>query len=174
VKKRRGAATSPRAARASELQHAASAIATALKIHGLSDEIRANRLLTEWAELVGPKIAQRTRPEGITDRVLWIEVATSAWLHELNLLRPQLVNGLLTRLGEPRLFDEVRFKLAGRSRRPPTQAPAARARTAAAATRSPARPATGETREQIVREVAAIDDPDLRELIARVRITNDK
>lgn len=170
---KRRAPASPRATRARVMQSAGDAVATALQIHGLSDEIRANRLITEWTELVGPKIAQRTRPEGVTDRVLWIEVATSAWLHELNLLRPQLVNGLLARLGEPRLFDEVRFKLAGRSRRPPTQAPAIRARTVAAP-RPPARPATGAAREQIAREVAAVDDDELRELIARVRITNDR
>jgi predicted nucleic acid-binding Zn ribbon protein len=155
------------------MQSAADAVATALQVHGLSDEIRANRLITEWTELVGPKIAQRTRPEGVTDRVLWIEVATSAWLHELNLLRPQLVNGLLTRLGEPRLFDEVRFKLAGRSRRPPTLAPTGRPRPAPPP-RPPVFPATGAAREQITREVATIDDDELRELIARVRITNDR
>ena len=39
---------------------------------------------------------------------------------------PQLLEGLLERLGEPRLFDEIRFKLAGRSRREPTTAPRAR------------------------------------------------
>jgi hypothetical protein len=38
----------------------------------------------------------------------------------------------------------------------------------------PPRPATGAAREAIVREVAAVDDDELRELIARVRITNDR
>lgn len=155
------------------MQHAASAIAATLKIHGIADEVRGQRLYTEWTDLVGPKIAQRTRPDGITDRVLWIEVATSAWLHELNLLRPQLMRGLLERLGEPRLFDEVRFKLAGRSRRAPTQAPTARARTVAPA-RPQRPPASGAAREKIVQEVEAVEDEELRELIARVRITNDR
>lgn len=151
---------------------AASAIAAALRVHGISDEVRAQRVITEWSELVGPKIAQRTRPDGVTDRVLWVEVATSAWLHELNLLRPQLVEGLVQRLGEPKLFDEVRFKLAGRSRRAPTVTPRPRARPAAP--RPTPTPASGAAREQIVREVAAVDDDELRELIARVRIANDK
>ena len=159
-------------ARTLETTPAASAIAAALRMHGIADEIRANRILTEWTELVGPKIAQRTRPEGVRERVLWVEVATSAWLHELNLLRPQLVKGLLDRLGEPRLFDEVRFKLAGRTRRAAPTVPRPRARPAVA--RPAPRPATGAAREQIAREVSAIDDEDLRELIARVRITNDR
>jgi hypothetical protein len=35
-------------------------------------------------------------------------------------------------------------------------------------------PATGAAREQIVREVEVVDDAELRGLIARVRITNDR
>ena len=158
--------------RAREATPAATAIASALAFHGISDEIRAGRLLTEWADLVGPKISQRTRPDGIRDRVLWIEVATSAWLHELNLLRVQLVAGLVERLGEPRLFDDVKFKLAGRKPRDPV-ALRPRGRPVAKPVPEPI-PATGAAREQIVREVAAVDDDELRELIARVRITHDK
>jgi predicted nucleic acid-binding Zn ribbon protein len=158
--------------RARETTSAAIAITRFLASHGLSDEIRAGRLVTEWSELVGPKIAQRSRPDGITDRVLWIEVATSAWLHELTMLRPQLVRGLLERLGEPRLFDDVRFKLAGRDRR---DAVTLRARRKPAPPPKPMpMPATGAAREAIVREVGAVDDIELRELIARVRITHDK
>jgi hypothetical protein len=35
-------------------------------------------------------------------------------------------------------------------------------------------PATGAARESIVREVSRVEDDDLRELIARIRITHDK
>jgi len=151
---------------------AAAAVKNALDFHGIADEVRGERLITEWVELVGAKIAERTRPDGITDRLLWIEVATSAWLHELNLLKPQLLAGLLERLGEPRLFDDIKFRLAGRRRREPTSVPRPRRRTLPP--RAVSRPATGGAREQIVREVAAVDDIELRELIARVRITNDR
>ena len=158
--------------RTREVVPAAQAVATALQFHGISDEIRAGRLLTEWADLVGPKISQRTRPDGIRERVLWIEVATSAWLHELNLLRTQLVSGLVERLGEPRLFDDVKFRLAGRKPRDPVTLRAG-GRIIPKPPPDPI-PATGAAREQIVREVSAVDDDELRELIARVRITHDK
>ena len=158
--------------RSGEIQSAATAINAALQQYRLTDTIRAERLITEWTELVGAKIAARTRPDGVSDRVLWIEVATSAWLHELNMLKRQLLDGLIQRLGEPRLFDEIRFKLAGRHRREPTKVPAPRPR--AAPPLPPGTPATGAAREQIVREVSGVDDAELRELIARVRITNDR
>ncbi len=108
----------------------------------------------------------------MTDRLLWVEVATSAWLHELNLLRPQLLAGLLDRLGGPPLFDDLRFRLAGRHRRDPVALRAPR--PPAPPPRSATAPATGASRERIVREVGAVDDDELRELIARVRITHDR
>jgi len=151
---------------------AAEAITSALAFHGISDQVRGERLVTEWTELVGPKIAARTRADGIRDRTLWIEVATSAWLHELNLLRSQLVRGLVERLGEPRLFDDVKFQLAGRRRRDVVTVPRAQVRRRVERPLPP--PASGAAREAIVREVAAVDDAELRELIARVRITFDR
>ena len=155
---------------------AGDAVAAALAYRGIADEVRAGRVLTEWSELVGAKIAQRTRPDGIRDRTLWVEVATSAWLHELNLLRPQLLKGLIAALaakpGDPPLFDDLKFCLAGRHRRDPVTL------------RGPSRPppppramrppATGIARDRIVREVDVVDDDELRELIARVRIAHDR
>jgi predicted nucleic acid-binding Zn ribbon protein len=153
-------------------QTAQAAVAAALALHGITDQVRAGRVVTEWTELVGARIAQRTRPEGVFDRVLWVEVATSAWLHELNLLRPQLVASLRERLGEPAVFDDLKFRLAGQRRRDPV---ALRAPRRPAPPPAPApTPATGAAREQIVREAAVVDDDELRELIARVRITHDR
>jgi len=159
--------------RVKDTVRASQAVASALANRGLTDQIRANRLIAEWTELVGPRIAKRTRPGDIVDRMLWIEVASSAWMHELNLLRAQIVENLLARVGEPRLFDDIKFKLAGRSRQTPTTTPAGRRRPAAPPRPTPI-PATGAAREAIVREVGAVDDVELRELIARVRISNDR
>jgi predicted nucleic acid-binding Zn ribbon protein len=153
-------------------ERAGDAIAQVLRMRGTADDVRAERLVTEWTDLVGPKIAQRTRPDGVGERILWIEVATSAWLQELNLLRPQLLANLVERLGEPRLFDDLKFRLAGRRNRHPIVLPRARRPPLPEKPLPP--PATGAAREAIVREVASVDDVELRELIARVRITHDK
>lgn len=158
--------------RALAMESAARAITSVLQLHGIADRVRAERLVTEWTELVGPKIAQRTRPDGVSDRILYIEVATSAWLQELNLLRAQLLANLVERLGDPRLFDDLKFRLAGRRGKVQVTVPTNR-RTPRTERPLPP-PATGAARESIVREVATVDDEELRELIARVRITHDK
>ncbi|HEY6035258.1 MAG TPA: hypothetical protein VIV58_13380, partial [Kofleriaceae bacterium] len=74
--------------------------------------------------------------------------------------------------GEPRLFDELRFKIAGRARRHDVIRPKPRA-VVAKQVRTVV-PASGLAREKIVREVESVDDEELRELIARVRIANDR
>jgi hypothetical protein len=154
----------------------ADAVADALSFRGISDDVRAERILTEWGDLVGPKMAQRTRPYGIVDRTLRIEVSTSAWLHELNLLRPQLFKTLTAALsvvpGDPPLFDVLKFHLAGSYRRrpvslrPPSNPTEPR--------RVVVSPAVGADRDRIVREAGAVDDIELRELIERVRIAHDR
>lgn len=163
----------PRPPRTLAVTPAGDAIRAALELHGIAEPVRAEGVLAQWAELVGPRIAQRTRPDRVVDRVLWVEVASSAWLHELTLLRPQLVASLLARLGEPRVIDDLRLRLAAKPRGEPHPArPRPRAQPPAAA--PVPRPATGAAREAIVREVAAVDDTELRELIARVRIAHDR
>ena len=151
---------------------ASEAIANVLALRGLTDQIRAQRVIAEWRDLVGERIASRTRPREVSDNALYVEVATSAWLHELNLLRPQLLAGLLERIGEPKLFDRLELRLTGRSKRDDTTVPPPR-RPGPSPKPAP-RAATGVARETIVREVSGVDDDELRELIARVRITHDK
>lgn len=152
-------------------RRAGEAVGAALEFRGITDAVRGERLIAEWTELVGPRIAARTRPNGIYDRVLVIDVASSAWLHELNLLRAQILAGLLERVGEPRLFDDLKFRIAGRSQRAIV---AARPRAPAARTAPEPIAATGLAREQIIRETESITDDELRELIRRVRIANDR
>lgn len=168
---RRSARRGP--ARAFDLVTAKQAVAAALTLRGLSQDVRMERITTEWTDLVGAKISARTRPRGVLGRALVVEVASSAWLHELTLLRPRLLGELLARIGEPRLFDDLSFRIAGRDRSPQ---PAARRPLPAVShtAQQPRQPATGVAREQIVHETEAVDDVELRALIARIRIGNDR
>lgn len=159
--------------RALEVRSAKEAIGAALTFRGIANDVRGETLIAEWTDFVGAKIAARTRPDGIYDRVLTIEVVSSAWLQELNLLRAQILAGLIERVGEPRLFDELKFKIAGRARRHDVIRPRPRGHMAAKPVIAPS-PATGLARENIAREVESVDDEELRELIARVRIANDR
>ena len=151
---------------------AGAAIGDALRAAHIDRAVHEERVITEWRELAGDRIAQRARPLGIKERVLVIEVATSAWLHELSLMRPQLLPALIARMGEPRVFDDLRFVLVGRMKRPTNRADTAGAGLVRRVRPAPPLliPATGLAREEILRDTEAIADPELRELVARVRI----
>ena len=141
--------------------------------HHLRLDIREERLFAEWSAFVGDRVGSKTRPDTIVDRMLVVEVVNNTWLHELRLLRPKIVADLLDKLGMPRFFDDIRFVLAKEGkRREPTRTPAPRKRQPPP--RPTGAPATGAALAQIVDDTAHIADPELRQLIATVRIANDK
>ena len=59
---------------------------------GLGPRIAQAQVIAEWATLVGPQIAAVTTPESVTpDGVLFVRVATSAWMNELQLMMPDIM-----------------------------------------------------------------------------------
>lgn len=157
-----------RAARAFEPCRAGDALRVVLEQCGVAREVRAHRLVTHWREIVGSRIASRAWPESISGGVLWVRVANAAWLQELSLLRDELLDKVQNALeGGPRVED-IKLRLQPRgadpadrptNRRPPRRAGLLPRRE----------PASGEALEAIRREVEAIDDPDLREVIYEAR-----
>jgi predicted nucleic acid-binding Zn ribbon protein len=62
-----------------------------LERSGLQAGVEAAAVLGEWPELVGPGIAAVTRVDRISEGVLFVAVATSAWMMELNLMKRELL-----------------------------------------------------------------------------------
>jgi predicted nucleic acid-binding Zn ribbon protein len=153
-------------------------VADALAHAGLTEVVRAHRIITEWRDLVGERIAARTWPDGLERGVLWVRVASSAWLHELTLLREQVLAGIHAGLGEPRLVSELRLHLGARKAVDQDDvialAQQARQRRRRPAARPAGPPAEGAARDRIERETQAIGDPELRDLIRTVRVKHDR
>lgn len=82
-----------------------------LKKKGLEGEVEGQEALDRWAEVVGEKIARVARPMGLARGVLYVEVRSSAWMSELNLMRHQI----LARLNAGRdggRVERILFRLA--------------------------------------------------------------
>jgi predicted nucleic acid-binding Zn ribbon protein len=148
------------------VQPVASAVASVLEQRGLTRTIRGNRIAVEWEQLVGTRVATHCMPDGISRGALVIRVASSAWLHQLSMMRASLLASLLEALGPPPLFSELRLvlgngALTGRATPTvvrtvaPPPAPAPLQHTAA---------------RQIIREVDQVDDAELRALIGAIRL----
>ena len=164
--------------RRKEATPAEEAVADALAMAGLTAVVRSHRIITEWRDMVGERVAARTWPDGLKQGVLWVRVASSAWLHELTLLRAQILDGIDRVLGPPRLVDDLRFHIGARKQVDADDMLALAQQARQRRRRPPARPlpppATGAAKDRIEREAAAVDDPELRALIAAVRTRHDR
>jgi predicted nucleic acid-binding Zn ribbon protein len=78
---------------------------------GLREAVVRSEAVDEWREKVGASIADVTRARGIQGSTLIVEVRSSAWLMELNLVK----NEILRRVNEGRkegFIEKLVFVLA--------------------------------------------------------------
>ena len=66
-------------------------LAEVLDRHGVADQVRRMGVLDAWPGIVGEQVAKVARAKGVQDATLYVEVDTSAWLMELNMLRAEFL-----------------------------------------------------------------------------------
>lgn len=84
----------------SKLESAGAVLGDVLRGLGLDRRMREFRAVEVWNEVVGEVIARNTRPVGIREGVLFVEVASSVWMQELVMLRGDIAERLNAELGE--------------------------------------------------------------------------
>jgi hypothetical protein len=119
-------------------------------------------IVHRWVEVVGERLAARTQPKTLRNGVLVVTVANSAWLNELSFLRGQILQHINQMLGE-RAVSAIRL-VAGKV--VPCASPVAREPEESSSYVELPPDAV----ERIDREVAAIEDPMLREAIRQARV----
>lgn len=62
-------------------------------------EVTRARLFAQWAQIVGPEIADHARPQTLIDGELTIEAVSTAWATQLRLLAPGVVKRINQALG---------------------------------------------------------------------------
>src|SRR2546423_1188315 len=63
------------------------------------ERLREHAVWNVWAEVVGPLLASRTEPLRIEHGKLFVRVANSTWMQELQFLKDEIRNRLNHRLG---------------------------------------------------------------------------
>jgi len=58
---------------------------------GLTEEVARQGAVQRWEEVVGERIAEVSRATSVAGGVLFVQVASSAWLNELNLMRQDIL-----------------------------------------------------------------------------------
>ncbi|MES3033279.1 MAG: DUF721 domain-containing protein [Gemmatimonadota bacterium] len=89
----------------------ADVMAKVLEQKGMSERIAQVGAIDDWAQVVGTQIASVTEPLSITaDGVFWVRVTTAAWMNELSLLAPTLLQRLNAVPGRQPV-KQLRFRL---------------------------------------------------------------
>lgn len=82
-----------------------------LEASGLQGALERTGLLDEWSRVVGPRIAAVTRAAEVRGETLVVEVASSAWLNELTMMRKNILERL-NGIREGVTVEQIRFRLA--------------------------------------------------------------
>jgi hypothetical protein len=143
--------------------------------YGLTGVVREQALVTRWSEIVGDRVAGRTWPDGLRDGVLWVRVASSAWMHELSFMRASIARQANALVGAPPIVRDVRLHLGAR-RAADEQDDVIATLAAELAPRWIRRPRaappplTDAHRRQIDTEVATVGDDGIRDALRSLRL----
>jgi hypothetical protein len=132
-------------------------IAKILKSRGMQSRLREYRISGQWARIVGPAIALHAQPSTLRGDRLMLIVDSPAWMQQLSLMRPEIIEKLNNTLGA-QTVREITLKL-GEIISPPMQSRAGE---------GAAREITAEERDRIELYVRDIADSEIREAMRRL------
>ena len=121
-----------------------------------AERLKAARILSRWEEIVGNFLGEATRPRGFSRGTLILEVPDTLWIHQLRFGERNILRRLNEVAGEE-LFRQIRFVLSRKrtvSREKPKETIPEKA-----------------LQERASRDVASIEDPELKEAFRRLRLT---
>lgn len=70
---------------------------------------RAQKVLKDWANIVGPGLAERSYPDRYDHGTVWVAVEGSAWAQELRMGKETILQRLREKAREASLFQDLRF-----------------------------------------------------------------
>ncbi len=76
-----------------------------LKARGLGSRLDEYRVFGQWEKSVGPVIARHAQPLTVRGKKLMLVVDSPAWMQQLSLLKPQIVEKVNTALGKETIKD---------------------------------------------------------------------
>lgn len=126
--------------------------------HDMKIESRMEHVMLHkvWQQAVGEQIANNTAPANVRNGVLFVNVASSVWMQQLNFLRDQILEKLNARLSNKSQLKEIRFKIG--------VLPQSFSKVSA----EPLPSLSEQEREQVAHETASISDPELRDIFQGV------
>ncbi len=120
---------------------------------GLESKLLEARLRRDWPAIVGEAIAANTRPDQIRFKKLYLSVHNSVWMHQLNFLKPTLLEKVNNAAGTE-LITDIILRIGDLSGPPPPL-------TSALAHGGPPGPGEDQLAEAAAHTIG-VRDPDIR------------
>ena len=115
-------------------------------------------LVDAWNRAVGPQIGAKAQPDRLRDDVLYVRVATSVWMHELQFMKQDIISKLNGILGGTKVA-QIRFFIG--------EVEAPRVKHAGADVRLDDRDLKAEEKDYILKTLAGVADPDLKDILQK-------
>jgi len=115
-------------------------------------------LIDAWNRAVGPQIGAKAQPDRLKDDVLYVRVANSVWMHELQFMKQDIISKLNGILGGTTVA-QIRFFI-GEVEAPPVK-------QAEPDVLLDARDLKAEENDYIRETLAGVADPDLKEILQK-------
>ena len=115
-------------------------------------------LIDAWNRAAGPQIGAKAQPDRLKEEVLYVRVATSVWMHELQFMKQDIISKLNGILGGPKV-SQIRFFIG--------EVEAPHARHAGPDVLLDARDLKAEEKDYIRETLACVADPDLKDILQK-------
>lgn len=102
-------AKGPQSSRGGELRPLGGVLDQVLAGLKLDERFQAARATDEWASVAGPEVVKRTRPVGVRNGELLVEVKGAVWMGHLAVLRQGILESLNRRLPEGARLKSIRL-----------------------------------------------------------------
>jgi predicted nucleic acid-binding Zn ribbon protein len=76
----------------------------------LSRKLKVSNIFNHWEDIVGSGIAERSKPQKLVRKTLYVSVTTSTWASELSLMSEKLMKKINSFIGEDAV-KSIRFKV---------------------------------------------------------------
>jgi predicted nucleic acid-binding Zn ribbon protein len=94
----------------SKFVHIGSILEDVLKSHPRYSEGELVRVWQMWDSIVGDVISKNAKPAAFKGKILIVHVTSSAWLHQLQFLKSEMMTKLNQSLGNM-LVEDLKFKI---------------------------------------------------------------
>ena len=127
-----------------------------LRARGLGSRLSEFRIFGQWEKSVGPVIASHAQPQTVRGKKLTLVVDSPAWMHQLSLLKSEIVEKVNRNLGRE-IIKDITLRLGEVE---PPDRPSAKTAVHAVLDQ--------DERNTIENYVRGIGDPNIKEAITRV------